>query len=467
MFAQLEKVDKKTDTIQYQEVIHFYTKSYVQCQLEDFHFGTAADCAAAYPELASTRLLELSNRNLFAVNASIVLPTMRFNVPAGLDLNLGIRFLVEGPALPRDSCVKSLTTFFINGAVDEENSATGDVAMEETTDPSRWSYQVPFCSKVWAVWMQQLGLQFRQANELAAQPLGLSETHQSRDTQVASIKRDVSNSIQNISAVQEIVATGENGRDPKTILAVHWSFTKADEGDYGRTAWHNLVVPIQEAVEEEEDEDFLNEMHFFESTALCNPTDSFALPPTRYPTIPVLQSPIEFTGCSTQPWVAPGCEETKSEESKVEVSKYEDMKFDSRWLENVQGAAHVDDVFDFGDVPISNPYDTSSTATQFNGECPVVDFEIPTVPNEQLLQEYNQQWTGYENVFDSSGNPTYMASQIDGIYPTPTSTTETKFESFGSQDQQQALAGGSFDVKEEELLDVTLSFDQAADSRAL
>jgi hypothetical protein len=86
-------------------------------------------------------------------------------------------------------------------------------------------YYVPFSSTFWARYLFHVAYLKRQIGDLKTRPLQAAED---RDYLIHEKQRDVSSSLDDLIAVQEIIARTDVG-EPQVVLTVHFTFSHSDE----------------------------------------------------------------------------------------------------------------------------------------------------------------------------------------------------------------------------------------------
>lgn len=100
-------------------------------------------------------------------------------------------------------------------------------------------YYVPFSSTFWARYLFHVSTLSRSVSELEARPLQIDESPEDRAESLFKKRNEVSSSLDDLIAVQEIVAQTDS-QAPHVVLTVHFSFSLATNKEAPVTSWQYL-----------------------------------------------------------------------------------------------------------------------------------------------------------------------------------------------------------------------------------
>lgn len=100
-------------------------------------------------------------------------------------------------------------------------------------------YYVPFSSTFWARYLWHVAMLQRSVTSLETRPLQPNESAEERRIVAQKKRLEVSNSLGELTAVQEIVAATDRS-EPQVVLTVHFTFSHATDSGSATTTWENL-----------------------------------------------------------------------------------------------------------------------------------------------------------------------------------------------------------------------------------
>ncbi|THX14622.1 hypothetical protein D6D13_02759 [Aureobasidium pullulans] len=240
---------------------------------------TQAELYDCFPGLANIPPDRFTSGKFLALHAPIVLH------PKDLvgETELAIRWVFKAPARNPPVSVSSRTRFYLNGRpiyldsagnrefydnqdreltkadeddwhkftkeydaaeVSEHNDSlevdfNGNYTSRVKSDGGMVQYYVPFSSTFWARYLWHVATLQRQTTDLETRPLQRDESNEDRHNQLNKKRLEVSRSLAELTAVQEIIARTEMG-EPQVVLTVHFSFSHAMNKEAAVTTWQYL-----------------------------------------------------------------------------------------------------------------------------------------------------------------------------------------------------------------------------------
>lgn len=248
---------------------------------------TQAELFECFPGLAHVPLEQFGRGKFLTLHVPIVLHSKNL---VG-DTELAIRWVFKAPARNPPVSVSSRTRLYLNGRPmycdrvgnrqfhDNQNyelteemhqdwlNFTKEYDAAEVTENNDTievdsnghynsgggmvQYYVPFSSTFWARYLYHVVLLQRQATDLETRALQSDETTEDRQNQLSKKCLEFSSALDELTAVQEIIARTELG-EPQVVTTVHFSFSHAPSKESAMTTWQYLdlasafddVVPL-------------------------------------------------------------------------------------------------------------------------------------------------------------------------------------------------------------------------------
>jgi hypothetical protein len=235
---------------------------------------TQAELFDCFPGLANAQLDLFARGKVLALHVPIVLHSKNL---VG-DIELAIRWVFKAAACNPPVSISSRTNLYLNGRpmycdragnrqfydnqnyeltddmhkdwlnftkecdaaeVAENNGIEVDSNGHYSSGGSMVQYYVPFSSTFWARYLYHVVLLRRQAAEFETRPLQADETTEDRQNQLSKKSLEFSLALDQLTAVQEIIARTELG-EPQVVMTVHFSFSHAANKESAVTTWQYL-----------------------------------------------------------------------------------------------------------------------------------------------------------------------------------------------------------------------------------
>lgn len=394
-----------------QDTIHTYTSTEEHSQPECSHVYGIKDLYDQYPALVELPADRLKYGKFLALKATLVLHKPE-QMKKGCDL--GILFALCGRPMYQPPSVVCYTKLYNNGmrivhtndvirTVGEGAHVKPDADKVDVVELQNGNiqYAVPFRSTFWAASLYRLANIAYEADTLAANP-SAADAHE----RVQSLRHEVSASISNITAVQELVATHPLSNTPQTVLTILWSFQQAAEGHDGLTT--RRILEISELLDEFTPNSTQPTTMKSESFDSLDVYDFSQPVEPYYGSSATLQSPIQFPTDSTT-WTPPGC-------SDLGVPSYSDTTLHCSNEIDFTGG-HVALTFDdsqHSQQPLPQSFDTGVTSA-LN-----LDMTLSDMPTDPILLSQYRPWTtnAFEGLFDTTN--TSYSSDTAFHAPVPT-----------------------------------------------
>ncbi|KAI5254044.1 hypothetical protein E4T42_02525 [Aureobasidium subglaciale] len=245
----------------------------------NFFVQTQAELYTFFPGLANIPAERFASGKFLALHVPIMLHSKNL---VG-DTELAISWVLKAPARDPSVSISSRTKLYLNGRpmycdragnrrfydnqdyelteemhedwknftrecdaaeVSEHNDGLevdshGHYNSKTRSDGGMVQYYVPFSSTFWARYLYHVVLLQRQARELEHRPSQQDESTEDRQDLFHKKLAEVSSALEELTAVQEIIARTELG-EARVVLTVHFSFSHATSKEAAVTKWQYL-----------------------------------------------------------------------------------------------------------------------------------------------------------------------------------------------------------------------------------
>lgn len=412
------------------ERLHTYTQSVPIPLAADLPMNDWQTVNRNFPLLATMCSKGPLDCNILVAEASLAFPLQTWKDKDGKPLpgvELGISFLCNSHHLPptlkeANSQVVCNNSFYENGLLAKEYSATSEIRLEQSRPGAGVETQIKFGSTFWA---KTLG---RLATTL------LDPTKD---------KDGVASSLRSVNAIQEVFVLSDQA--PERILVIHWTF-RHSSNPCGRASWRKLFLPSGHQSQYDMPVKPERADSMFDSfTQYTDPSDSQSM---HSQTQPALQSPFEYDSSSGSALSSATWPTSISEGSVIDQHQE-------------HSALSAENTFDFNAGNINLAYDPTFNFDNFDSSAFTFDTATGDFAADPALQDYSQDWCDSQTTAFDTQHVMDTGSHFGGINSFE-SQDQIYDHGYGSQyDQgsydathdQQAYGGAGQDmIKEEDAL---------------